>query len=119
MAFRIGCIVVVSVLCVGCSDSSVYSPTATPASYKSEGVSAVEFSVPDMMCAEGCGETVKGILAKQPGVKEVVVDFEDRTARVTVEEGQFDSKKALDDLVDKQFLNSSVKGGFGREGTPQ
>ncbi len=79
----------------------------------------VEFSVPDMMCAEGCGETVKGILAKQPGVKEVVVDFEGRTARVTVEEGQFDSKKALDDLVDKQFLNSSVKGGFGREGTPQ
>lgn len=87
------------------------SSEITAASFNPEHSPTVEFSVPDMMCAEGCGVAVKGILARQPGVKEVLVDFNAKTATVAVEDGKFDSDKALAALVDKQFMNSSLKDG--------
>jgi copper chaperone CopZ len=84
---------------------------ATPAVFNSAELPTIEFAVPDMMCAEGCGVAVEGILAKQPGAKEVFVDFDAKTAKVAIDEGKFDSDKALAALVDKQFLNSSLKDG--------
>jgi copper chaperone CopZ len=81
----------------------------TPAVFNADHAPIVEFSVPDMMCPEGCGVAVEGILSKQPGAKDVLIDFEGKTAKVAVEEGKFDADKALAALVDKQFLNSSVK----------
>ena len=71
---------------------------------------AVELNVPDMMCAEGCGAKVKEILSEQPGAKEVIVDFDAKTATVAIEGGgKFDANAAVAALVDHGFKNSSVK----------
>lgn len=61
-----------------------------------------------MMCEEGCGAAVKGILTKQPGAKDVVVDFDAKLATVAVEEGKFDAQQALAALVDKGFDHSAL-----------
>jgi len=101
---------------VGCRESERESTTidinqVTAASFNQDGSPTVEFNVPEMMCPEGCGVAVKGILSKQPGAKDVFVDFDAKTATVAIEEGKFDSDKALAALVDKQFLKSSLKDG--------
>jgi copper chaperone CopZ len=78
--------------------------------FNAEKAPTVEFSVPDMMCPEGCGVKVKEILAEQPGAKEVIVDFDSKTATVAIEEGKFDSQKAIAALVDHSFGQSTLKG---------
>ena len=50
-----------------------------------------------------------GDVAKQAGVKDVLVDFDTKTATVAIEEGKFDSEAAIAALVDKQFDNSTLK----------
>jgi copper chaperone CopZ len=70
----------------------------------------VEFTLPDMMCEDGCAWTVKDILSKQPGAKDVRVDFEAKTATVAIDEGRFDSQLAIAELIDKGFTNSQVIG---------
>jgi copper chaperone CopZ len=69
---------------------------------------SVEFSLPDMMCEDGCAQAVEEILAGQPGAKEVRVDFEGKTATVAIEAGVFDSQQALAALIDKGFDNSKL-----------
>jgi len=101
---------------VGCGESesestSIDNNQVTAASFNPKHAPTIEFSVPDMMCPEGCGVAVKEILSKQPGATEVFVDFDSKIAKVAIEEGRFDSDKALAALVDKQFLNSSLKDG--------
>jgi hypothetical protein len=103
---------------VGCNEAptneaSVDKTEMTAASFNSEHAPTVEFDVPDMMCPDGCGVAVKGILSKQPGAKDVLIDFENKKAIVAIEEGEFDSDKALAALVDKQFTNSTVADEFG------
>lgn len=83
--------------------------TATPAIFNVAGAPTVEFSVPDMMCPEGCGVKTKEILAEQPGAKEVLVDFEAKTATVAIENGKFDAAQALAALVDHGFDHSTLK----------
>jgi copper chaperone CopZ len=61
------------------------------------------------MCAEGCGVEVKEILAKQPGAKDVLVDFEHKTAIVAVEKDKFDPDAAVAALADQMFPNSKLK----------
>jgi copper chaperone CopZ len=62
------------------------------------------------MCPEGCGAKVKEILSQQPGAKDVFVDFPSKTAIVAVEKkDKFDSKQAVDALVDHQFKKSALK----------
>ena len=73
------------------------------------GAPTVEFSVPDMMCPEGCGEATKAILSEQPGAKEVLVDFDAKTATVAIEDGKFDAAQALAALVDHGFDHSTLK----------
>jgi copper chaperone CopZ len=84
--------------------------SATPAAFNAAHAPTVEFSVPDMMCPEGCGVKIKEILAEQPGAKEVLVDFDSKTATVAIEEGKFDSQKAIAALVDHSFGQSTLKG---------
>jgi copper chaperone CopZ len=81
----------------------------TPAAFKAANPAVVEFSVPDMMCMEGCGAAVKDVLAKQPGAKDVLVDFDHKTAIVAVEKDTFDADAAVAALVDKMFPNSKLK----------
>jgi copper chaperone CopZ len=102
------------VFLAGCSEQAAKSPTVdstavTPASFNKAGAPTVEFSVPDMMCPEGCGAKVKEILSEQPGAKDVLVDFPAKTAKVAVDKDKFDAKQAVAALVDHQFKNSALK----------
>jgi copper chaperone CopZ len=104
--------VAVLALVFGCSQSSQQSgdlSQSTPVSFNVGGAPTVEFSVPDMMCPEGCGAKVKEILAEQPGAKDVLVDFPAKTAKVAVDKDKFDAKQAVAALVDHQFKNSALK----------
>jgi hypothetical protein len=99
---------------VGCNEPQVDQAVVTnnevmPASFNPEHAPTIEFNVPDMMCPDGCGVAVESILASQPGAKDVLIDFEGKKAVVAIEEGKFDSDKALAALVDKQFSKSSLK----------
>jgi copper chaperone CopZ len=105
--------VAVLILVVGCSQSNQrtgdVTKSTTPVSFNTAGAPTVEFSVPDMMCPEGCGEKVKEILAEQPGAKDVLVDFPAKTAKVAIDKDKFDAKQAVAALVDHQFKNSALK----------
>lgn len=116
MSFRTYClgVLVLSVCILGCSDAKLASndvatESTTPAIFNASGAPTVEFSVPDMMCPEGCGEKTKEILSELPGAKEVVINFDARTATVAIEEGKFDSDAAIATLKDYGFENSSLK----------
>src|SRR5262245_59286497 len=103
-----------AVVCLaGCSEQAKQEPVANtaikPASFNTEGAPTVEFTVPDMMCPEGCGEKVKEILSEQPGAKDVLVEFETKTVKVAVDKDKFDSKKAVAALVDHQFSHAALK----------
>jgi copper chaperone CopZ len=102
------------VICmVGCSEQAKQAPVANtaikPASFNTEGAPTVEFTVPDMMCPEGCGEKVKEILSEQPGAKDVLVEFETKTVKVAVDKEKFDSTKAIAALKDHQFSQAVLK----------
>ena len=62
-------------------DASTARPT-TAVAFNVAGAPTVEFNVPDMMCPEGCGAKMKEILSEQPGAKEVVINFDAKTATV-------------------------------------
>src|SRR3954466_8877304 len=99
---------------VGCSQKSAEpsvstSTSVTPVAFNAAGAPTVQFTVPDMMCPEGCGEKVKEILSDQPGAKDVLVEFETKTVTVAVDRNKFDSQKAIAALVDHQFSHAALK----------
>src|SRR6476660_2655719 len=97
----------------GCNQQATQSQVSDDAimraSFNKAGAPTVEFSVPDMMCPEGCGAKVKEILSGQPGAKDVLVDFPAKTAKVAVDNDKFDAKQAIAALKDHQFKNSTLK----------
>ena len=103
-----------ALLTVGCTSEKVdvasNQPEAevTVAAFNVEGAPTVAFSVPDMMCEDSCVPTVEKTLADQPGVKDVEVDLESKTATVAVDEGEFDAEKAVAALVDLQFTETKL-----------
>src|SRR5687767_5139986 len=111
--YRLG-LLCLSVALAGCMEApneavGITAESATPAVFNTAGAPTVEFSVPDMMCPEGCGAKTKEILAEQPGVKDVLIEFESKTAVVAVEDGNFDSDAAIAALVDHGFDHSTLK----------
>lgn len=99
---------------VGCAQSSNdpssdVSTSATSVAFNPSGAPTIEFTVPDMMCPEGCGEKVKEILAKQPGTKDVLVEFEAKTVKVAIDKDKFDANKAVAALHDHQFGQAALK----------
>jgi copper chaperone CopZ len=108
------CLLSLSFSLVGCSNATnvpadTSAKSATPVAFNVAGAPTVEFSAPDMMCPESCAVKVKEILSEQPGAKEVVVDFDSKTATVAVEEGKFDADAAIAALVDHGFDHSTLK----------
>lgn len=99
----IGVVVSLTAL-VGCTQTDI----STPVAFDATSTPSVAFSLPDMMCEEGCAATVKEILSRQPGVKEVQVDFDAKKATVAIEEGRFDAQQAIAALVDKGFDHSAL-----------
>ena len=71
--------------------------------------SEVVLSVPDMMCEESCAVKVREVLAEQPGVQRVNVDFPKRVARLSVSMSNFSADGAVAALVDHGFENSKLK----------
>lgn len=93
----------------GCGSETAPPPVATAVAFNAAGAPTVEFNAPDMMCPEGCGAKVKEILSAQPGAKDVVIDFDAKTATVAVDSAKFDTAAALAALVDHGFEHSSLK----------
>src|SRR5215210_4324576 len=112
----------VLVLAAGCSQTNKQSDNisqiTTAISFNTAGAPTVEFSVPDMMCPDGCGVKVKEILAEQPGAKDVLVDFPAKTAKVAIDKDKFDARQAIAALVDHQFKNSALKNGSESAAVP-
>jgi copper chaperone CopZ len=102
---------------VGCNQEAAKMPkgtsdAVTATSFNSSGAPTVVINAPDMMCPEGCGAKVKEILSGQPGAKEVVVNFDAKTATVAIDkDAKFDSDAAIAALADHGFKNSSLKSG--------
>ena len=91
------------------SNGSVSStPAVTEATFNEEGAPTVAISVPEMMCEKSCVVQVKKALTEQPGVKEVMVNFEEKLATVAVNQEVFDPQAAIATLVDYQFTSSKV-----------
>jgi copper chaperone CopZ len=102
-----------AVLLAGCQSEFSTAPEestakASPVAFNLEGAPTVAFSVPDMMCEYSCVEQVKKALSSEPGVKDVLVDFEAKRATVAVDREQFDEEAAIATLVDYQFTNSQL-----------
>jgi copper chaperone CopZ len=105
-------LIAVLVFATGCSqktEQSGVNRSMTSVSFNTAGAPTVEFSLPDMMCEDGCAVAVKDILEKQPGVQDVRVDFEAKTATVAIDDASFSSERTLAELVDKGFDNSQLK----------
>jgi len=112
------CALAIVVSFLGCGGSDLTSPEGTPAVFNSGGAPTVEFNVPDMMCPEGCGAKTKEILSAQPGAKEVVINFEAKSATVAVEKDKFDAEVAIAALVDHGFEHSTLKSDAAPATTP-
>ncbi len=113
--FRIFLFVGILGFFVGCNQQAGQMPkgtadAVTATSFNASGAPTIVFNAPDMMCPEGCGAKVKEILSGQPGAKEVLVNFDAKTATVAIDKGaKFDSDAAVAALVDHGFKNSSLK----------
>jgi copper chaperone CopZ len=105
-------ILIAAVLIAGCSRAPS-ELEVTQTSFNSAGAPTIEFSVPDMMCPESCAVKTKEILSEQPGVTDVVVDFDSKTATVAVDKDVFDADAAIAALVDHSFVHSALKGDAG------
>lgn len=106
--------IAVPILFSGCSQATNEAPDSAAVSVASTAFNVtnaptIEFNVPDMMCPEGCGEATREILAGQEGVKDVKIDFPAKIAIVAVNEKAFDAEKALAELVDHGFDNTTLK----------
>jgi copper chaperone CopZ len=118
---RFAIIVCMCLLAIGCSQSTENqfskvpaeepAAEATPAVFNVEGAPTVAFSVPDMMCEHSCVPMVRETLAEQPGVKDVKVDLQAKTATVAVDKDEFDADKAIAALKDRMFANTTLAGG--------
>ena len=117
---RFASIVCMCLLTIGCSQSTDNqfsnvtseepAAEATPVVFNAEGAPTVAFSVPDMMCEHSCVPAVRETLAEQPGVKDVKVDLEAKTATVAIDKEEFDAEKAIAALKDRMFANSTLAG---------
>jgi copper chaperone CopZ len=103
-------------LALGCGSGSIETAKQSDApvggevvlaEFNAEGAPTVDFSVPGMHC-ESCVAHVEGILAAQPGVKDVEVDLGSLTAKVAVDDKEFDGEQAVAALVDMQFDEAKV-----------
>ena len=105
---------VLSFAITGCTDvanspATTSAESETPVVFNAAGAPTVEISVPDMMCPESCAVQTKEILSEQPGAREVIVNFEAKTATVAIEAGKFDADAAIAALVDHGFDHSTRK----------
>ena len=86
-------------------------PAAAPftmISFNVEAAPTVKFSVPDMHCQFSCAPKVMETLVARPGVKDVKVELESKTAIVAIDQERFDADEAIAALVDAQFTNTTV-----------
>lgn len=117
--FRFACLMVVSVLFVGCSDGPADGPatsvSVTPAVAGPAAVQQVTLRVPTMVCSHNCWPVVRDTLQKQPGVTEVTLapqkdEVAIDTPLVTVSlNGPFDADKAIAAIAAAGFAKATVE----------
>ncbi|QDS99855.1 heavy-metal-associated domain-containing protein [Adhaeretor mobilis] len=90
------------------AEGSEQSAAVTQVAFNVEGAPTVEFSVPNMHCEFSCTPAVKKTLAAQPGVKDVKVDLDTKTAVVSIDKEQFNPEAAVAALVDIQFVDTKL-----------
>jgi copper chaperone CopZ len=113
LKMHVATILALSCTIAGCSETlneaaDISRASATSAVFNPTGAPTVKISLPNMMCEDGCALTVRDILVRQPGAKDVKVDFEGKTALVAIDETKFDSDDAIAALVDKGFDHSTI-----------
>ena len=92
----------------GTKSESQQKPAAvTKAEFNLAGAPVVRIDVPDIHC-ESCVAHVAEALSEQPGVKQVMVDLEEKVASVAIDAEKFKSADALAALADYQFANSKL-----------
>jgi copper chaperone CopZ len=89
--------------------SMVIGGEAEPVAFNTASLPTVSFEVPHMHCEIMCVPKVRKTLAAQPGVKDVRVDLETKTATVAVEGDSFDAVAAVLALETAEFADSKVK----------
>lgn len=103
------------VLAIGCGqpanvETEAGDPTseAVAAAFNPEGLPTVALDVPAIHC-EMCAMRVTVALEEQPGVKDVSVDVENKTATVAVDESAFDAEAAIAALDEAEFAGSTLQ----------
>jgi copper chaperone CopZ len=112
MRYQLACILWAAAFISGCGQQSATNlsdGSQTTVSFNAAGAPTVAISMPDMMCPDGCGATAREVLSAQPGVKEVLIDFDSKQAMVAVDSDSFDPTAALAALVDRGFIHSAVQ----------
>lgn len=113
------CLVLTTLVALGgCSESGVQavdksqvisSESVEQVAFNTDGLPTVEFTVPSMHCEVMCAPKVRKTLAEQPGVADVSVDLETKTAVVAVEGDIFDAEKAIEALEMADFADAELK----------
>jgi len=81
-------------------------PEAAPftmTAFNVENSPTITFDVPDMVCQYSCVPKVMETLVAQPGVKDVKIELETKTATIAIDREKFDTDAAIAALVDVQF----------------
>ncbi|MCG8451355.1 MAG: heavy-metal-associated domain-containing protein [Pirellulales bacterium] len=104
-----------SVLAVvaGCNSQAPEPKSEKPApfvltSFNLEEAPTVTLNVPDMHCQYSCAPKVFETLVVQPGVKDVKVELESKTATVAFDAEAFDAEATIAALADVQFTNTTL-----------
>lgn len=102
-------------LLVGCNQQASQQPVAeveqTPfvlTSFNLEEAPTVTLNVPEMHCQYSCAPKVFETLIEQPGVKDVKVELDSKTATIAIDEESFDADAVIAALADVQFTNTTV-----------
>lgn len=82
---------------------SVQGCASTEADEQPASATSVVLHVDGMMCEESCAKSVEKILAAQPGVENVAVEFEKKHAVCRIDPQTFDAAAAVAELADQDF----------------
>ena len=106
-----------ALLLTGCQSETALEPVAETSesamqantvAFNVDDAPTAELEVPDMHCQYSCAAKVKEVLTAQPGVIDVKIDFDSKTAIVAVDKAKFDGEAAVAALVDYQFSNTKL-----------
>ncbi|MEM6329746.1 MAG: heavy metal-associated domain-containing protein [Planctomycetota bacterium] len=82
----------------------------TLANFNPDGLPTVSIEVPSIHCKR-CAASVEECLVGQPGVEQVVVDVEAKTAMLAIDQASFDTDAAIAALAEAKWSDAAVVDG--------